>query len=269
MDTINANTKIATILKQHPDALEAIISISPKFNKLRNPLMRKLIASRASISMASRIGGCTVDDFFKKLQPLGFSVDKTTTADDNTEMKEMPGFMKNASADNMVELDVRSVLEGGKDPLKLILEKTKQLKAQQILKLINSFEPIPLIQLLEKQGYETYSEAINDNLVYTYFFKTANSNNETPQLNNNFLDWDKMVAKFEGKLVNIDVRALEMPLPMLTILDELEKLPSGYCLYVYHKRIPVFLLPELKERKFEYRINEISDDEVHLLIFRT
>ena len=78
-----------------------------------------------------------------------------------------------------------------------------------------------------------------------------------------------MVAKFEGKLVNIDVRALEMPLPMLTILDELEKLPSGYCLYVYHKRIPVFLLPELKERKFEYRINEISDDEVHLLIFRT
>lgn len=75
MNTINANTKIAAILKQHPDALEAIISISPKFNKLRNPLLRKLMASRASISMASKIGGCSVNDFFEKLQPLGFVID--------------------------------------------------------------------------------------------------------------------------------------------------------------------------------------------------
>ena len=59
-----------------------------------------------------------------------------------------------------------------------------------------------------------------------------------------------------------------LPLPMLTILDELEKLPNGNALYVYHKRIPVFLLPELQERKFEYRIKEISDGEVHLLIFK-
>jgi len=35
--TINANTKIAAILKHKPDALEAIIGISSKFQKLRNP----------------------------------------------------------------------------------------------------------------------------------------------------------------------------------------------------------------------------------------
>ncbi len=66
MISINANTKIAYLLKQHPDALEAIISISPKFNKLKNPLLRKLMAGRTSISMASKIGGCTVNDFFEK-----------------------------------------------------------------------------------------------------------------------------------------------------------------------------------------------------------
>ncbi|MCC6599558.1 MAG: DUF2249 domain-containing protein [Crocinitomicaceae bacterium] len=268
MDVINANTKIASILKQHPGALEAIISISPKFNKLRNPLMRKLIASRASIFMASKMGGCTVDDFFKKLQPLGFSIDNTAAVEENAEMKELPGFMRNISEGAIVELDVRSVLDGGEDPLKLILEKTKQLKTQQILKLVNSFEPIPLIQLLEKQGYETFSETINDNLVYTYFFKSENSASPEPQLNNTAGDWENVLAQFEGKTKDVDVRALEMPLPMLTILDEMDKLPAGHCLFVYHKRIPVFLLPELKERKFEYRINEITDGEVHLLIFR-
>jgi hypothetical protein len=49
---ITANTKIAAILKSNPAALEAIVSISPKFEKLRNPLLRKLMAGRASVSMA-------------------------------------------------------------------------------------------------------------------------------------------------------------------------------------------------------------------------
>ena len=59
-----------------------------------------------------------------------------------------------------------------------------------------------------------------------------------------------------------------MPMPMLTILDELEHLPENMALFVYHKRIPVFLLPELQERKYDYRIKEISDGNVNLLIFK-
>lgn len=59
-----------------------------------------------------------------------------------------------------------------------------------------------------------------------------------------------------------------MPMPMLTILELLENLPEDNALYVYHKRIPVFLLPELADRKLDYRIMEISEGEVHLLIFK-
>ncbi|WP_462239030.1 DUF1858 domain-containing protein [Ferruginibacter sp.] len=61
--TINANTKISSLLKYNADALEAIVSISPKFTKLRNPILRKVIAARTSIAMASKFGGCSVDDF--------------------------------------------------------------------------------------------------------------------------------------------------------------------------------------------------------------
>jgi hypothetical protein len=55
---------------------------------------------------------------------------------------------------------------------------------------------------------------------------------------------------------------------MHTILEALDSLPANEALFVYHKRIPVFLLPELEERKFTYRINEVSDAEVHLLIYK-
>ena len=62
MMTINANTKIASLLKHNADALEAIVSISPKFTKLRNPILRKVIAARTSIAMASKLGGCSATD---------------------------------------------------------------------------------------------------------------------------------------------------------------------------------------------------------------
>jgi uncharacterized protein (DUF2249 family) len=268
MEPINANTKINSILKQNADALEAIISISPKFNKLRNPLLRKLIASRTSISEAGKIAGVSVHDFFTKLKPLGFTVDETITAEKDNHPQTVPGFLKHAAAKNIEELDVRPVIESGKDPFSIIMRKIKQLEAGKILKLINSFQPIPLINILSKQGFEHYVETTNENVVNTYFYKPGETKFTGSEEVKPAEDWETLLQQFENNLVTIDVRPLEMPQPMLTILDELERLPDGKALYVYHKRIPVFLLPELSERNFDYRIKEISDGEVHLLIFK-
>ncbi|MDX5436888.1 MAG: DUF1858 domain-containing protein, partial [Pontibacter sp.] len=54
---IAANTKISAILKANPDAIEAIAAINRHFEKLRNPLLRKILASRVTIADAARIGG--------------------------------------------------------------------------------------------------------------------------------------------------------------------------------------------------------------------
>ncbi len=270
MMTINANTKIASLLKHNADALEAIVSISPKFTKLRNPILRKVIAARTSIIMASKIGGCSVDDFFKKLQPLGFEIDKeavlTGTKNEN---KPVPAFMRNIAADKIVELDVRPVIESGKDPLDIIVKKVKVLETGSVLKIINSFEPTPLMHLLGKQGFESYAEPISDELVNTYFYKKSDIILVAEKKATDYSKgWDEILNRFKGNLETIDVRALEMPLPMHTILDAVEILPKDKALFVYHKRIPVFLLPELEEQQFSYRIKEISDAEVHLLIYK-
>jgi len=266
---INANTKIAAVLKQHPGALEAIVSISPKFEKLRNPLLRKLMAGRTSISMAAKIGGCGVNDFFTKLKPLGFEIDAATQPE-KEERKELPGFITALKKENIAEMDVRAMLASGTDPLNAIMEKLKTVKTGSALKIINTFEPLPLIKLLEKRGYVAYTDTIDDNHIETYFYKKEEATaTKAPLKANPAEGWDEMLARFNDKLQTVDVRALEMPQPMITILDALDKLQPGTALYVYHKRIPVFLLPELTERKFDYRIKEISDAEVHLLICKT
>ena len=171
MITIDKNTKIATLISANPAVLDAIISISPKFKKLKNPVMRKLMAPRASILMASKAGGCSVEEFFSKLEPLGFRIDRKESVS----------------------------VEG---------------------------------------------------------------------INQNAEEFDAIYMHFHGELDTIDVRMMEMPLPMVTIIDAVDKLPLHKALFVYHKRIPVFLLPELKEKGFDYRIKEISEGEVHMLIFR-
>lgn len=248
MMTINANTKISSLLKYNADALEAIVSISPKFTKLRNPILRKVIAARTSIAMASKFGGCSVDDFFNKLQPLGFEIDISAIEMEKViENKPVPAFMKNIAADKMIELDVRAVIESGKDPLDIIVKKVKTLQTGAVLKIINSFEPTPLMHLLGKQGFESYAETISDELVNTYFYKKGDltilpENNKTDYSKG----WEEILNRFKDKLVTIDVRALEMPLPMHTILETLATLPTGKALFVYHKRIPVFLFGQVQ-----------------------
>jgi uncharacterized protein (DUF2249 family) len=266
---INAHTKIAGLIKHNPDALEAIVSLSPRFTKLRNPVLRKIIAARTSIAMAARIGGCSVNDFFNKLQPLGFEVDKAEEPFQNENDNDpAPAFMKNLKAHKIIELDVRPVIESGKDPLDIIIKKVQAMEESQVLKIINSFEPTPLIHLLGKKGFGSYTQKISDGSVNTYFF----IKDKLPVAENIETDhsqgWDEILNRFKGYLETIDVRSLEMPLPLHTILEALNKLPPGKALFVYHKRIPVYLLPELEEQQFSYRIKEISDGEVHLLIYR-
>ena len=267
---INSQTKIAALLKHHPDALEAIVTLSPDFKKLRNPILRKLMAGRTSISMASKIGGCKPEDFFEVLRPYGFEAD---TAADPAEVlvqqKPMPRFLKQLEAVHIIILDVRTMLAGGDDPLKLIQKTIKELEEGQVLKIVNSFEPTPLVKLLEKQGFQAYVDHVDKELVETYFYRTGPAGSvQFEQVSSGSDDWEQSLKRFENHLVEVDVRHLEMPMPMMTILESMDELQEGAALYVHHKRIPVFLLTELKERNFEYRIKEINDSEVHLLIYK-
>ncbi|MGV3510055.1 MAG: DUF2249 domain-containing protein [Sphingobacteriaceae bacterium] len=269
---INSQTKIAALLKHHPDALEAIVTLSPDFKKLRNPILRKIMAGRTSISMASKIGGCTPDDFFKVLAPYGFEFDTSTKVEEEPEPERvpLPDFINKVESAQVITLDVRQMLAAGNDPLKLIQQTIKELNSEQVLKIINTFEPTPLIRLLEKQGFQSFTDFVNKDLIETYFYKTSDTDSPQEEVKTDDLsgDWDLILKKYGNYVQKIDVRHLEMPMPMMTILETLESLPADTALFVQHKRIPVYLLTELKDRNFDYRIKTISDSEVNLLIFR-
>ena len=97
---ISEKTKISALIKANPAAVEAIASISSHFEKLRNPLLRKILAPRVTIADAARMGNTSTQVFFDKLLPLGFVVTETAgpAATAPAPAPEMPAFLKEMPA---------------------------------------------------------------------------------------------------------------------------------------------------------------------------
>ncbi|TXK32812.1 DUF2249 domain-containing protein [Pontibacter qinzhouensis] len=266
---IAATTRISTLIKENPAAIDAIASISSHFEKLRNPFLRKVLASRVTIADAARIGGCRVEQFYEKLVPLGFTVGSATapafakpkpvaTAPEPVELPE----------NGLVELDVRVDIAAGNDPFRKIMKAVEELEEEHTLVLINTFEPTPLLTILQKRGFNYHVVEKEEKLVYTYFWhKTAlaAAPETSAPLNTSF---DIIQTSFADNIRQVDVRHLEMPQPMVTILSELATLPAGTALHVKHRRVPQYLLPQLQERGFLIAIKEVSPSETDLLIYR-
>lgn len=271
--TINKHTKISALLRQDPQVLDTLVSINSKFEKLRNPLLRRLMAGRTSLSQAAQIGGCDVKEIAEALEPLGFVfVGNDKKGEIETRASAfLPSFVKDLEKLPVKTLDVRQDLAEGKDPLKKIMAVIKELPADHVLKLINTFEPMPLINLLEKKGYESYLKEISPEEIHAFFKLKAETKED--ELNVDMPDtvtekvFISKLNEFEEKVSSVDVSNMEMPMPMVTILEALSDLPEGFVLSVQHKRIPIFLFNELKERNFDYLLYQAGEHDVKLLIY--
>jgi uncharacterized protein (DUF2249 family) len=265
---IDENTKISKIINDTPAAIDAIVSISKHFEKLRIPILRKTLASRLTIKQAARIGGVSVTDFFEKLQHLGFSYNSNETA--SHEEKNKNAYVKKLNFEKTIDLDVRGILKQNKDPFNDIMGALETLPLDHALNIINTFEPTPLINILSKKGYIHETVFVEKMLVYTYFKKESPNNDSINISLNESRDSQslELLAKYIDKIITIDVRELEMPLPMSTILNALNTLPINHLLFVHHKKVPKFLFPELAERSFKWHIQEIKEGDVKLFIFK-
>jgi len=269
-----ADTKIAAIIKANPAAVEAIAGISSHFEKLRNPLLRKLLAARVSIADAARIGGCQVEHIYEKLAPPGFMADvPSSTASPKTTAAATvpwPYFLQALPPGKLVTQDVHQKIASGNDPFRLIMDAVKDMSPDKALLLVNTFEPTPLLAILQKKGFCHFTDTISPELVHTYFWKETADALPSPetQLIATAENFGDLLAAYTGKVRCLDVRHLEMPQPMVTILQQLEQLSNSEALYVLNKRVPQFLLPQLQERGFSVSMKEAGLDQVYLLIYK-
>lgn len=271
---VTKNTKISELIKHDKRSIDAIASIAKPFKKLKNPLLRKLMASRVTIEEAAKIGGATVSDFIKVLAPLDFQFDENSFTQ-IVEKEIEPNWFKSLKEEDITIFDVREILAQGNDPLKAIMKQFKEVGVGKVLCIINTFVPTPLVKLFEKDNTLYYVETINATEFHTYFLKQQQNKvkKETPLKAKSqiFQEEEDTFLSNKSRYTNnaikeIDVRHLEMPGPMQTILQELSTLPENNALFVHHKRIPMYLLEEIEHENYTIHIYTISESEVKLLI---
>jgi uncharacterized protein (DUF2249 family) len=268
---ITSKTTIKELLEEDKDAvINALVKFNSNFSKLKNPVLRNLMARRVTIADACKMTNCNLESFMKVMRGIGFSVGREE-AIASVETRSVPAEKKSGK---FVELDVRPILAQNQDPLKVILSAINNLKETEGLKLINSFEPVPLIHLLSEKGFTHFVIKPNAETVVTYF----NRIKPGPEVKIDSLerDFQASMESFNTTLGHfatdnikyIDVRDMEMPKPMITILENLGGIKEGEALFIYHKKRPVFLLPELEKRGLKYLFKDIADGNVNMLIFK-
>ena len=112
-----------------------------------------------------------------------------------------------------------------------------------------------------KKGFEHWTEKEND-LFRIYFYKNKEvvqdenpSKGKTPSKE---IDYEKVIE--------LDVRELVPPEPMIKILEALSQVDENTVLLVHHHREPMMLYPKLEERGYEAVTNKIEENYFKVVI---
>ncbi len=153
-------------------------------------------------------------------------------------------------AQQIVELDVREMLQTKQDPFERIMATVQQLTENDVLELHATFRPEPLLKVLGRQGFRhAIVEKASDHVMVQFYKSTE-----------------------ELPLFHLDNRGLEPPQPMvrtLELLDQEETCQNGTMgVEIWNERVPALLLPELSERSFQFQVTDEEEGTVRVKIWR-
>ena len=147
------------------------------------------------------------------------------------------------------EFDVRPILRAGGEPFTVIMNAVKGLEPGQALRLLATFQPVPLYGVLGKKGFDHAAREIGGG------------------------DWEVLFTPapspgWPEPSRHLDNRELDPPEPMVRTLAAVEELERGEVLSVLLCREPIFLFPKLGERGHEWLGGFEADGTTYKLLVR-
>ncbi len=268
---ITKDWKVSKVLEEYPQTLEVFVAATPHFKKLRNPLLRKVLAARVTVQQAANIGGVEVEELLRKLNAsigVEYVPQNSAPADRPGEHAEEFEHVNRAIVETIareeVVLDVRPIISSGFDPLKVILQTVRGLKQGQALHLINSFEPIPLYSVLGDRGFEHFTRNVQG--VWHVWFFRRNSGSTEKQAEDVQTRRVNETPETEERIIELDVRGLAPPEPMMRILERLGEVDEKTILLVHHHREPMLLYEKLAQRGYHAVTERVREDYYKVII---
>ncbi|HPW55419.1 MAG: DUF1858 domain-containing protein [Thermoanaerobaculaceae bacterium] len=154
---INGDTKVGALLDAHPELEAVLITLSPEFKRLENPLLRRTVARIATLSQAARIGGIPAPDLVRTLRrALGQEVVEPPPGHEAPDTLEPePEWARGAAPSEW--LDAERILAGSGSPVGVLGARLAEAAPGTILGLRVPFYPAPLVDALRQRGFALHT----------------------------------------------------------------------------------------------------------------
>ena len=175
---LNAKSKLSTVLKIHPDILEYVISLNPHdFERLRNPLMLKLMPQRITLMRLSKMTSVPIGDLLERINEIAgipfTPADHISTREDSIIVPNNPN-QKPAWAEGKLEAIV-DLLESDEkldaDPMPPINRALYRLAPGQVILVKHKWNPQPLNDIWTVTDTAYYAEQQSRDEWWIYLLK--------------------------------------------------------------------------------------------------
>lgn len=161
---ISPKTKVGELLDAYPQLEPVLMDMSPSFEKLRNPILRKTVARVATLQQIAIVGGLKIEDIIKRLrEETGQDKDDFISEGTDYLSQEVPVWFVKENI--RYTLDASPVINAGGSPMNDILRQANLLSYGEILELKTPFIPAPVIDMLRGKSYQVYCIQNGDKVI--------------------------------------------------------------------------------------------------------
>lgn len=169
---IQANTKLFDLLKHYPQLEKEIIGLAPPFKNLKNPVLRRTVARLATVEKIAKIGDLEVNELVNTLRRAVGLKEINSKVTYNVQWKAgEPDWIKD---ELQYTVNGTEMLSRGEHPMQKVTTLMHSTENGRFLLLITNFQPIPLIEEMEKQKYSVFTKVDERKSDHHYTFIRKN-----------------------------------------------------------------------------------------------
>jgi hypothetical protein len=171
---ITPRTRVGELLDAYPQLEAVLIRQAPAFKALKNPVLRRTVARVATLEKAAQVGGILVRDLVSALRrAAGLEAGEIGAEGEGAPVPTVlgpqdppPPWVREGEV--RVTIDAEAMLAGGEVPLPRVQAALLEVEAGQLVKILSSFHPAPLIEAVERGGHRICVVQAGPGAFHTY-----------------------------------------------------------------------------------------------------